>query len=58
MMKYASLQQKFGVADPDPGFGSFLTPGYVIRDEKKSRSEIQDKHPRSHFRELGDNFMV
>jgi hypothetical protein len=26
------------VADPDPGFGAFLTPGSGIRDERKSTS--------------------
>jgi hypothetical protein len=30
------------VADPDPGFGVFLTPGFRIRDGKKIKIRIQD----------------
>jgi hypothetical protein len=53
--------QKFSVADPDPGSGAFLNPGFGIRDPGRvkskdldpgwknsdPRSGIWDKHPGS-----------
>jgi hypothetical protein len=45
------------VADPDPGSGTFLTPGYGIRDRKIYGSGIWDKHPGSNFQELSNSFL-
>jgi hypothetical protein len=42
------------VADPDPGLGTFLTPGSGIWDRRKSASgiRIRDEQPGSYFLEL------
>jgi hypothetical protein len=43
------------IADPDPGFGAFLTldPGWI-----KIRVRIRDEQPGSYFRELNKQFFV
>jgi hypothetical protein len=48
------------VADPDPGLGTFLTPGSGIRDGRKSasRSGIRDEQPGSYFLELRNHFFA
>ena len=50
------------VADPDPGsgIGCFLTPGFGIRDGRKSASGsgIRDEQPRSYFLELRNHFFL
>ena len=38
------------VADPDPGYGAFLTPG-------SGMGENQDPDPGSYFLELRNNFL-
>jgi hypothetical protein len=45
--------ENFGVADPDPGSGAFLTHGSGSEMEK---IRIRDEHPRSFFRELRNSF--
>jgi hypothetical protein len=46
------------VADPDPGLGTFLTPGSGIRDGRKSASGsgIRDEQPGSYFLKLRNHF--
>jgi hypothetical protein len=44
------------VADPDPGSGAFLAPGFGIQDGYKIKIRIRDEHPGSYFRELRNNF--
>ena len=48
------------VADPDPGLGTFLTPGSGIRDGRKSvsGSGIRDEQPGSYFLELRNHFLA
>ncbi len=51
---------KCSVADPDPGLGTFLTPGSGIRDGRKSASGsgIRDEQPGSYFLELRNHFCL
>ncbi len=51
----ATLVQIFSVADPDPEYGAFLTPGSGMG--KKIRIRIWDEQPGSYFRELSYNFL-
>ncbi len=44
------------VADPDPGLGTFLTPGSGIRDGRKSASGSGNEQPGSYFLELRNHF--
>jgi hypothetical protein len=48
------------VADPDPGLGTFLTPGSGIRDGRKSASGsgIRDEQPGSYFLDLRNHFFA
>ena len=43
------------VADPDPGLGAFLTPGWDGR-KSASGSGIRDEQPGSYFLELRTHF--
>ena len=45
---------------PDPGSGTFLTPGSGIRDGRKSASGsgIRDEQPGSYFLELRNHFFA
>jgi hypothetical protein len=47
-------------ANPDPGSGAFLTPGYGMGKKSKSGSEIRirDEHFGSYFRELRNKYLV
>jgi hypothetical protein len=40
----------------DPRSGAFMTPGFGIRDGKKIRIEIRNKHFGSYFQEMSNNF--
>jgi hypothetical protein len=46
-------------ADPDPGFGAFLTPGSGMGKnlDPASASWIQDDHPGLYFRKFGNAFL-
>jgi hypothetical protein len=47
----------FSVADPDPGSGAFLTPGYGFRNGKKIGSGSRMNIPDQFFLELRNNVL-
>ncbi len=46
---------KGSVADPDPGSGVFMTPGYGMG--KNQDPDLRDEQPGSYFRELKKQFL-
>ncbi len=42
-------EEKASVTDPDPGSGSFLTPGSGMEKNPEPGSGIRDEHPGSYF---------
>jgi hypothetical protein len=45
------------VADPDPGYGAFLTHGSGMGRKSASGSGIRDEQPGSYFLELRNHFL-
>ncbi len=53
-----SSLQIISVADPDPRFGAFLTPGFGIRKRFFPNPGSRIPNPKPYFRKLFDNFWI